>query len=254
MTYGAGSLSIVARRAGARTILERVHYDGISRCSRAFAQGDAALVVFSQLGPGVVRGDSVTTSGRIRAGARLIVTGQAATRLMGGGQRSESHASWSLDERAVLELVGEPLVAGPDARYSASTSVELAAGALLLVSEIASVAAGADVRLRTCVRQLGRELFYDAFDAAAAAPYAVGMFALIGFAGERAAPVIAALDRAADEHSEVRLGVGALPHGAFARILAPDVWAVRVTLTALRQAAWTALCSEGEAETQERVG
>jgi urease accessory protein UreH len=243
VSHGTGSLAIAARRTGSRTILERVRYEGISRCSRAFSHGDAALVVVSQLGPGVVRGDTVSTSGRLHSGAHLIVTNQAATRLMGGTHGSESRATWLLDERAVLELVGEPLVANPGAHYVASTSIELQAGSCVLMSELACVPADADVRLRTCVRQFGRELFYDAFEAAAAAPQAVGTFALIGLDEARIASVVAALDRAADSLEDVRLGVGALRSGAFARVLATDTWAVRTTLLELRKTAWTALRS-----------
>jgi len=241
VSYGAGSLAITARRAGHRTIVERVRYDGISRCSRAFARGDAALVVLSQLGPGVVRGDTVSTSGRIDADAHLIVTNQAATRLMGGVRQSHSQAIWALGERAVLELVGEPLIACANARYEASTTIELSAGSFVVMSEIASVPPGAVVRLRTAVQRNGRQLFYDAFDASAAAPQTVGTFAVIGLADHRVTPLVAALDRITDDVVDARAGVGALPSGAFARLLAFDIWTVRSTLIALREAAWTAL-------------
>lgn len=246
MSHGAGSLALEARRAGPRTILERVRYDGISRCSRAFAHGDAALVVLSQLGPGVVRGDSIGTSGHLHAGAHLVVTNQSATRLMGGTCGAEAHATWRLDEGAFLELVGEPLVANAGARYEASTAIDLRAGACVLISELARVPADAEVRLRTSVRRFGRELYYDAFDAAAASPQAVGTFALIGIDETRVSAVIAALDGAAGPLSDLRLGdlrlgAGALPGGAFARVLANDIWAVRTALAELREAARSAL-------------
>jgi urease accessory protein UreH len=239
LKFGSGSLTIAARRAGSRTVLERVRYEGISRCSRAFARGDAALVVLSQLGPGVVRGDSVTTAGRVHAGAHLIVTSQAATRLMGGGRPSGSHATWIVDEDATLEIIGEPLVASADARYEATTSIELAAGAFAIVSDIAAVPGSAEVRLRTSVTRGGRDLFYDAFDAGAAAAQAVGTLAIVGLAPDRIAPLVAALDSAADAIAGTRLGIGALTSGAFTRILAPDIWSVRSTLEVLREAAWS---------------
>jgi urease accessory protein UreH len=248
MTYGAGSLALAARRAGARTILERVRYDGIARCSRAFRCDDAALVVLSQLGPGVVRGDSVNTTGRIHADAHLIVTSQTATRVLGGTRRSHAHASWQLDERAVLELVGEPLIAAVDARYEASTVVDLGQQSRVLISELAHVPEGADVRLRTSVRQSGREVFYDAFEAAAAAPQAVGTFALIGLDDAQITVVGAMLDRVADELVDVRIGVGALTRGVYARIVASDLWAIRTALDTLRQTAWSVLSSITRAE------
>lgn len=236
MSFGSGSLHIAARRAGPRTVLERVRYDGISRCSRAFARGDAALVVLSQLGPGVVRGDDVSTVGDVRAGAHLIVTSQTATRVMGGPRISRSTSTWTLEDGATLDIVGEPLVAAPDARYEATTTIELGRGSLVLISDVAAVPSGADVHLRTVVRRAGREGWYDAFAAAAVAPLAVGSFALVGLPPDDIPAALAALD-AVDVAPGVRCGIGVLANGLFARLLAPDVWSVRTHLTALRTAA-----------------
>ncbi len=242
MSGSTGSLTLAARRTGSRTILERIRYDGISRCSRSFVRGDAALVVLSQLGPGVVRGDRVAAKGQLHAGAHVIVTNQAATRLMGGVWASEAQAEWLLEDAAVLELLGEPLVANAGARYRSSTAVELRAGAFVLVSELACVPRDAAVRLRTVVRRFGRELFYDAFEPAAAAPQTVGTLALVGIEAARAAPLVAALDRAADSFGVgLRIGVGALGSGAFVRVLGDGVWEVREALVELRRAAWAAL-------------
>jgi urease accessory protein len=241
VSHGSGSLTIAACRAGPRTILERVRFDGISRCSRAFADGDAARVMLSQLGPGVVRGDRITTGGVVRAGAHLIVTNQAATRLMGGGRQARAEAAWSIEAGALLELIGEPLVALADSRYDASTVIDLGPGAVVLTTEIACVPAGANVRLRTSIRRRGRELFYDALEPAAAAPYTVGTFALAGLAEEHVVPLVAALDHAADAAAGARLGVGALQSGVVVRMLATDIWTVRSILQALRTAARTAL-------------
>ncbi len=241
MSYGSGSLTIAARRSGPRTVLDRVRYDGISRCSRAFAHGNAALVVLSQLGPGVVRGDSITTEGHVHADAHLVVTSQSATRLMGGPRIASARAHWRLEDRAVLELIGEPLVASTDARYETTTTIELGPHALVLVSEIAAVPTSARVRLRTSVRTADRELLYDAFDAAAAAPHVVGTFALVGADAESSAALVDALDAAA--FPELRIGIGRLAAGAFVRILGQDIWLVRTALGALRAAAWAALAA-----------
>lgn len=242
MSFGSGSLTIAARRAGSRTVLERVRYEGISRCSRAFAVDGAARVVLSQLGPGVVRGDAVTTAGHVRAGAHLIVTSQAATRLMGGARKSGSHQTWTVEEGAVLELLGEPLVAHDDARHESTMAVRLAFGAIVLIGEIAAVPRAADVRVRTSVIRGGRELFYDAFEAGAAAPHAVGTLAVVGLAPERVAPLVEALDFTADAlGNALRTGVGALSSGAFVRILTLDVWSVRTALGTLRDTAWSTL-------------
>jgi urease accessory protein UreH len=231
-----GSLAIAARRAGSRTIVERLRYEGISRCSRAFAEGPAARVVFSQLGPGVVRGDLTRCAGSVGAGAHLIVTQQSATRLMGGTRGASAHASWTLAGDALLELIGEPVVAATDARYDAVTLIALAAGAAVLITDVAQVSRGSGVRLRTSVRRDGRELWYDALEPAAAAPDVVGTFAIVGIAEEHRAQLVACLDRAADNCADVRTGVGSLRCGVAARVLARDVWAVRTALDELRSA------------------
>ena len=162
---------------------------------------------------------------------------------MGGKHASRSRASWIVEDNGILEIIGEPLVASADSCYEASTSVELGTGSLILMSEIAAVPRAASVRLRTTVARIGRDLFYDAFDAAAAAPHVVGTLAIVGLAPNRIAPLVAALDAAADASSTGRVGVGALPAGAFARILADDIWSVRSTLESLRDAAWADLRS-----------
>ncbi len=237
MSAGAGSIELTARRSGSRTVLERIRYDGISRCSRSFARDDAALVVLSQLGPGVVRGDHVTLTGRLLDESHLIVTSQTATRLMGGARGSDARVWWTLESGASLELIGEPLIATGAATYEASTTIELGQRSRVVLSEITRVPAQARVTLRTSVRQSGRELFYDAVNAAAAAPAVVGTFAIVGIATGAVAEIASALDIAAAAHSGVRIGVGLLPNGVFGRALSDDVWTVRAALIALHAAA-----------------
>jgi len=242
VSYGAGSLTISARRAGSRTVLDRVHYDGLARCSRAFGQGEAALVVLSQLGPGVVRGDELSTTGTVQADAHLIVTSQTATRLLGGARIAQARSSWSLADAAVLEIVGEPLIAGSGAHYDATLTIDLGSGSLVILSEIAHVARDAHIRLRTVIRHADREIHYDAVDPSAAAPDAVGTLTIAGLAGsERIAAVVSALDAAADTQSTVRIGVGALTTGVFVRIAGDAIWPVRAALDVLRRTVWTAL-------------
>jgi urease accessory protein UreH len=193
--------------------------------------------MLSQLGPGVLRGDAVTTHGRVRAGAHLIVTNQTATRLMGGTRPATSRSVWSVDDGAVLELIGKPLLANPNARYANSTNIELGPGAAVLSSDIACVPGDAEVRMQTSVSRFGRELFYDNVDAGATAPDAVGTFALVGIEPLRVPPLVAALDRAVDSLSDARAGVGALNAGAFVRVVAADAWTVECALVVLRAAA-----------------
>ncbi len=238
MSAPTGTLQLAARREAGRTVLERIRYDGISRCSRAFPAGNATQIVLSQLGPGVVRGDSVTTHGRLGPGAHLIVTSQTATRLMGGTRAARAQASWTLGEGAILELIGEPLLANPGARYESSTTIELGIRSLALITEIAQVPAGTDVRLTTSVRRSGFELYYDAIDAAASATHVVGSFALVGLEATAISPILSALDRIADDARDVRAGIAELPTGVFCRLTATDAWTARSVLGDLRTAVW----------------
>jgi urease accessory protein UreH len=238
-----GTLNIAARRVGARTIIERIRYDGISRCSRMFRSGDAALVMISQLGPGVVRGDEVTMHGRLEPGAHLIITQQTATRVLGGTRPARASATWSVGENARLELLSEPLLASPDADYAATTTIDLAPNACVLISELGTVPSGARVRLRVVIRRAEREIFYDAIDAAAAAPRTVGMLAYVGPTPEDSAALLVALDTAVDVCADfsigtrdVRVGTGLLPNGVFARVSGLNVWSVRSALASLRAA------------------
>ncbi len=243
---GSGSLTLSARRSGTRTILDRVRFEGIARCSRAFPDGDAARVVLSQLGPGVVRGDAVAIAGHVGAGAHLIVTSQSATRLLGGPRPAGATADWTLDDGAILELISEPLVASADSDYAGQTHIALAASALVLATDVACVPRAARVRLRTIVTRGGRELLYDAFEPAAAAPQTVGTLTLVGVPTHRIAPLVAELDRAADRLG-LHAGVGVLADGAMARVLGPDIWDVRSALAHLRAAAWTVLSVKSSA-------
>jgi hypothetical protein len=231
---GAGSLELSARRAGERTVLERIRYDGIARCSRAFARGDAALVVLSQLGPGVVHGDDVVTTGTLQPGAHLIVTGQTTTRLLGGALPSRANVTWLLGSGAFLETIGEPIIASPGAFHAASTTIELAPQAVVLISEIACVPREARVSIRTIVRREGRELMYDAVDAGRAAPRTVGTFAIVGIDAGAIEGLAGALDALADTLGGATIGLGRLDCGVFARVLDDDPWTVRSILEQFR--------------------
>ena len=236
MNPGAGSLTVAARRNGARTVLERVRYDGISRCSRAFRSGNAALVVLSQLGPGVVRGDRVTLDGHVGAHGHLIVTSQTSTRLLGGRTPAVAFARWRVDVGALLEIIGEPLVAETGASYISDVIIDLAPRARVVLSDIIRVPAGANVITRTSIRQTEREIFYDALAAVDAAPLSIGTFTAAGLAEPEIKACIAALDRLADDRPGARIGIGELRDGVFARVLGTDVWQLRATLLELRSA------------------
>ncbi len=214
-------------------MIERVRYDGIARCSRPFAEGSATRLMFSQLGPGVVRGDSVEISGRVDEGAHLIVTEQTATRILGGVLPSQCRASWTVAAGAILDLRAEPVVAQAPGDHAIVTIIEAQPGATVIVRDVAAVANGARLRLKTLVCIDGRDAFYDAVDLGDDAPPAVGTFAVIGPTVD-----VAAFDACAAAATGVRIGIGTLRHGMFARAIGPSVWPVREALDALRTLAF----------------
>jgi urease accessory protein UreH len=220
-----------------RTVLRRVRYDGVMRCSRAFDHGGAALVMTSQLGPGVVHGDRLELHGTLDDDARLIVTGQAATRVLGGGARpASSYARWDVGSRARLELRGEPLVASAGGRYEATQHVALAREARVLISDAACAPAESEIRLRTTIEIDGVESLYDAVDVQCAAPAALGTLVLFGLQERDVTRATALLDELCAGLTGVEAGVGAYPRGVLVRVLAESLWPVHATLACLRDA------------------
>jgi urease accessory protein UreH len=206
-----------------------VRYEGVARCSRTFRRGDAALVMLSNLGPGIVRGDAIEIAGSVGPGAHLIVTEQAATRILGGASPSRVNAAWRVAEGATLELRPEPIVARIGGDATIATTVDCAPDATLIVRDLASVAGATRLRLQTLARIAGRDVFYDSIVLDASAPAAVGTFAILGAAVDvRAFDAIAA-------SNDLRIGVGQLGAGLFVRVLGSAVWPVRETLDALRE-------------------
>jgi urease accessory protein UreH len=216
--------------------LRRVRYEGVMRCSRAFDRGGAALVVTSQLGPGVVHGDRLEVNGTLDEDARLIVTAQAATRVLGGARSAFSVANWNVGARARLQLIGEPLVASSGGRYEATQHVALARGARVLISDAASAPADSAIRLRTIIDVEGIEALYDAVDVQCAAPAAFGTLALFGLDKREVTRATEVLDALCAELPDAQAGVGAYPHGVLVRVLAVSLWPVYATLVRLRDA------------------
>ena len=224
-----------------RTVLRRVRYDGLMRCSRAFDRGGAALVVTSQLGPGVVHGDRLELRGTLDDGAHLIVTAQAATRILGGARRASSDARWNVGSGARLQLIGEPLVASAGGCYEATQHVALARGARVLVCDAARAPADSDVRLRTIVEIDGVESLYDAVDAQRAAPAAFGTLALFGLDEDEVVRTTALLDAVCAGLPDAQAGVGAYPCGVLVRVTSASLWPVCAALSHLRAALGPAL-------------
>jgi urease accessory protein UreH len=226
----ANALRLDACARGGRTVVERVRAGGLWRTSRPFRDGDAARVVVSQLGPGMVRGDAFAVSGRVQRGAHLIVAGQMATRILSGPEPATSAAEWIVEEGASLELLAEPTLVAAGAVYDARLVLRLAAGARACVVELVRRERDAALHTVTTAMRRDRHALIDAlhFDAGDDDAGAIGTLLVLGVND------VAALDRAAGECQGVRVGIGIGRDGdALVRVVGGEVWPVRDALTAI---------------------
>ena len=104
----ANTLHLEAHHRDGATVVGTIRGTGLLRASRPFAEGAATRIVVGHLGPGMVRGDAFATSGRVAAGAHLIVAGQMAMRILSGPNPVTSTANWTVERGARLQLLAEP--------------------------------------------------------------------------------------------------------------------------------------------------
>jgi len=229
----ANALSLEAHERDGRTVVARVRAGGLWRTSRPFRDGDAARVVVSQLGPGMVRGDAFAVSGRVARGAHLIVAGQMATRVLSGPEPVTSAAEWTVEGGGCLELRAEPTLIAAGAAYDARITLRLEPGARAHVVELVRRERGAALRVVTVALRGERHALVDAlrFDPGDDDDGAIGTLIVLG-------PVdLAALDRAAERCAGVRVGIGVTRDGdVLVRVVGPQVWPVRVALDTIRAA------------------
>ncbi|MDB5072549.1 MAG: UreD urease accessory protein [Candidatus Eremiobacteraeota bacterium] len=237
----ANTLRLEAHERDGTTVVGTIRAGGLLRASRAFAEGAAARVVVSHLGPGMVRGDAFASSGRVAPGAHLIVAGQMATRVLSGPDPVINAARWVVERGARLDVIAEPTLVASGASYDARLALALEPGARAVVTELVRRERGAALRVAMHVMRgercaLADVLALGADDAEDAAIGTLTVFHAIG--GDE--PCLDALDREADLHDEVRIGIGRLRDGdVLVRITGRSAWAVREALDRLREALTT---------------
>ena len=238
----ANALQLHAHGRDGRTVVGRIRAEGLCRASRPFGEGAAARVVVSQLGPGLVRGDTFASGGRIESGAHLIVAGQMATRILSGPDTVTTAAEWDVAAGATLELVAEPTLICPGASYASRTELRLEPGARAVVMEVVHRERGAALTIATVVTRRERLALHDVlrFEPEDADAGAIGTLAVFG---ERAD--LAIVDAAADRCAAVRIGIDTLRDGdLLARVAGARVWDVREALNVLRLAAMSPLVED----------
>jgi urease accessory protein len=131
------------------------------------AAPDVAFVYVQNPTGGVFALDSLVTTVRIGAGARVHLTSQSATKLYPG--ESEQQLRFELWDGAYMENIPEPLIPHTGARYRQATAVELGPEAMLITAETLTPGRRAHgerfayelLELSTRVSRRGRELCAD---------------------------------------------------------------------------------------------
>ena len=147
MTAVAGAIDLRFgwRRSG--TVLAGCRVDAPMKVVRPFATADGRVVVqLITLGPGLCAGDTLRVRVRSEAGARVVVTTPAATRIMSmtGGERAEQHVELHADAGSSLEYY--PMVAIPFPGSSFVQTVTVAAARDARVGLVEAWALGRQAR------------------------------------------------------------------------------------------------------------
>ncbi len=126
--------TVVVRAGHGRSDVHRLRNDGNLRVMTPRHAGDAAWIVTSSFGGGLVDGDHVALDVEIAAGATAVVTTQASTKAYKGC--ASQRFAVRVGEGATALVVPDPVVPYRGARLVQETRVELAAGASLVLTDI----------------------------------------------------------------------------------------------------------------------
>jgi urease accessory protein len=180
----AGSLRLVVDRVAGRTRIVDLECSGpvqVLRCQYLDAAApDIASITIASPSGGVLQGDRLQIDVEVRAGARLSLDTQSATRLYRMPARpAHIHARFELAAGAWLEYVPDPWIPFAGSNTAVDTVVVVDASATAIVGEIVSagrVARGESFRMTafhstvTALRPSGELLFSDATELVAGAP------------------------------------------------------------------------------------
>jgi urease accessory protein len=126
--------SAVVRPGRGRSDVHRARGAGPLRLLFPRAAGDAAWIVTSSLGGGLVDGDAVALEVTIDAGATAVVTTQASTKVYKGSSQQRTHVRVAGDGTALV--VPDPVVPYRDASFAQTTELELARDASLILCDV----------------------------------------------------------------------------------------------------------------------
>jgi urease accessory protein len=165
-----GRGALVVEASGARSFVTHARAESPLKLLTPKNHGDACWVFAATYGGGLVDGDAIALAVELGARAAAFLSTQASTKVY----RSPRGTSQSLDARvgegALLASVPDPLVCFAGARYAQSVTVELAAGAsVVLVDALTCGRAARGERWdfaryasRTTITREGRTVAMDA--------------------------------------------------------------------------------------------
>ena len=241
--------AVVRPGQGRRSDVHRARGAGPLRLLFPRAAGDAAWIVTSSLGGGLVDGDDVALDVTVDAGATAVVTTQASTKVYKGITRQRTDVRVAGD--GTVLVVPDPVVPFRDASFTQVTNLELARDSTLISCDVLTAgrlaygerwsATRLDTTLRITVD--GTCVLHDRIVLAGDVAARMRRFTALGTAvlvGPRvtdlAAAQLAALDRVAPGSSVIVSGSPFLD-GAMFRIAGDDIEAVVKTTRDLLEAA-----------------
>jgi urease accessory protein len=124
----------VVRPGPGRSDVHRLRSAGPLRLLSPRAAGNAAWIVTSSLGAGLVDGDAVSLEVMVDAGATCVVTTQASTKVYNGSSRQHTRVVVARDANALV--VPDAIVPYRDAAYVQTTEVALAASSTLVLADV----------------------------------------------------------------------------------------------------------------------
>jgi len=126
--------SAVVRPGIGRSDVHRARGAGPLRLLCPRAAGDAAWIVTSSLGGGLVDGDAVALEVSVDAGATAVVTTQASTKVYKGTSQQRTHVRVAGD--GTVLVVPDPVVPYRAASFAQVTEVELARESTVILCDV----------------------------------------------------------------------------------------------------------------------
>jgi urease accessory protein UreH len=167
-----GGAQLTFCHRGSTTVLARAHVQAPLKLVRPFALADGRLVVpLITLGPGLCGGDTCTIDVHVEAGARVIVTNTAATRVLGMVDDAQAiqRVRLTAGPAAHVEYYPGLTIPFPDSAFVQEIDVTAAGGARVGILETWAFGRAArdeylrfrHVRSRTTVRVDGALIYAD---------------------------------------------------------------------------------------------